>query len=430
MDYYKRTADILLKDNLDAFGAVLIEGPKWCGKTTTAQQQCNSLIKLQVPDNREMNQLTATTKPSLFLLGETPRLIDEWQEFPVVWDAVRSMVDERGMPGQFILTGSNSVDDSSIMHTGTGRIETMEMYPMSLYESKESTGEISLKALFDGCDDGYIDGKVSNMELEDLIFAACRGGWPASLYGRTPKAQLKVAGSYVKSVCKTDISKVDGVRRDEKLARKILKSYSRNISTLAKKTAVIEDVKSTTGSLAENTFDDYVGALERLFVIKDIEGWCPAIRSATAMRSGPKREFVDPSIAVAAMGLTPEALLMDLKTFGFIFETMCIRDLRAYSQALEGEVSYYHDRYGLEADIVLHLGDGRYALIECKLGSREIEEGAQHLLDLESLIRKHNETEKQVPLREPDLLIVLTGGRMAYTRQDGVKIIPLACLKP
>lgn len=430
MNYYKRTADILLEDNLDAFGAVLIEGPKWCGKTTTAQQQCKSLIKLQVPDDREKNQLTATTKPSLFLLGETPRLIDEWQEFPVVWDAVRSMVDERGLPGQFILTGSNSVDDSSIMHTGTGRIETMEMYPMSLYESKESTGEISLKALFDGCDDACIDGKVSKMEIENLIFAACRGGWPASLYGLTPKAQLKIAGSYVKSVCKTDISKVDGVKRDEKLARKILKSYSRNISTLAKKTAIIKDVKSTTGSLAENTFDDYVGALERLFVIKDIEAWCPAIRSATAMRSGPKREFVDPSIAVAAMGLTPEALLMDLKTFGFIFETMCIRDLRAYSQVLAGEVSYYHDRYGLEADIVLHLGDGRYALIECKLGSREIEEGAQHLLELESLIRKHNETENQVPLREPDLLIVLTGGQMAYTRQDGVKIIPLACLKP
>ena len=308
------------------------------------------------------------------------------------------------------------------MHTGTGRIATMTMYPMSLYESKESSGEISFIELFDNRSLD-IDGITSKLSIEELIMLACRGGWPDSLNVKSEKAQLLIAKDYLNKVCEDDISRVDGVQRNPELARLILRSYARNLCTLAKKTAMLADVKVEMETTVQATFDEYVDALKRLFVIEDIDAWCPAIRS------GKKRCFIDPSIAVAAMGASPKSLELDLKTFGFIFECMCIRDLRVYSQAMGGRVSYYHDRYGLEADIVLHLDDQRYALIECKLGSRDIDEGAKHLLQLQELIRERNKTEKQMPLREPDLLIVLTGGEFAYTREDGVKVIPLGCLK-
>ena len=429
MAYLKRTADAVLEERLEAFGAVLIEGPKWCGKTTTAEQIVKSVIKLQDPDMREEYMATAAAKPSLLLKGTTPRLIDEWQDAPVLWDTVRTTVDNRQEPGQFILTGSNTVDKSQTHHSGNSRITKMEMIPMSLWESQESNGKISLKELFDNpaLD---IDGIESDMTVEDLIFSACRGGWPGTMNIKKDSAKLLIARNYIKTVCSEDINRVDGVHRDERLARMIMRSYARNISTLAKKSMMIADVAASGEvSCTEPTFDDYVGALKKLFVICDIEAWCPAIRSKTAIRSGLKRAFVDPSIAVAAMGLTPEALMVQLNTFGFIFEQMCIRDLKAYTLDFETHVSYYHDRYDLEADWVLHLGDGRYALIECKLGSREIEDGAGHLVELKRLIHEHNIKEKQVPIREPDLMIVLTGGKMAYTRPDGVKIIPLACLR-
>lgn len=364
------------------------------------------------------------------LNGETPRLIDEWQDIPVLWDSVRTMVDKRSKPGQFILTGSNTVPQDKIKHSGTGRIATLRMLPMSLWESKESSGQVSISELFNNADYDF-DGATSKLSIEDLIFAACRGGWPASLNGNTPAAQLLVARNYINSVCAKDISRIDGKNRDEKLSRQILKSYARNISTLAKKTSMLEDITASKDiNCSIPTLDDYITALERLFVIQDIEAWCPAIRSKTTIRSAPKRGFCDPSIAVAALGLTPDALKMQLKTFGFIFEQMCIRDLRAYTIDLDSQISYYRDRYGLEADVVLHLPDGRYALIECKLGSMEIEKGAEHLLKIKELIREKNKAEKQMPIREPDLLIILTGGTMAYTRNDGVKVIPLAALKP
>lgn len=428
MEYLKRVADKLLELRLEAFGAVQIKGPKWCGKTTTAEQYAKSVLKMQDPDKREAYLATARTKPSILLKGETPRLIDEWQVAPVLWDAVRNAVDERRERGQFILTGSTVIEDSEIMHTGTGRISRMSMYPMSLYESLESNGQISLSELFDN-DSLDIDGIESKMTIEQLIFAACRGGWPASLDVKSEKAKLLIAKDYVNIVCDEDISKIDGIRRNPLLARQIIKSYARNLCTLAKKTNMLKDMIAESESITMVTFDDYVSALEKLFVIEDIEAWNPSIRSATAIRSGKKRCFVDPSIAVAALGLSPQLLELDLKTFGFIFECMVLRDLRVYSQALGGRLSYYNDKYGLEADAVLHLDDGRYALIECKLGSRDIEEGAKHLLTLKSLVQKYNETSEQIKLREPDLLIVITGGEIAYTRNDGVKIIPLACLK-
>ncbi|MGI6572253.1 MAG: ATP-binding protein [Fermentimonas sp.] len=428
MEYLSRMADGLLGERLEAFGAVLIEGPKWCGKTTTAIQKAKSVLQLQDPETRAGYLATAAIRPSLLLAGDTPRLIDEWQMAPVLWDAVRVMVDRRGKPGQFILTGSNTVDESAIMHSGIGRITRMQMLPMSLYESGESNGTISLSELFNN-PDLEIDGITSDMSIEGLIYAACRGGWPASLKPVMENARLLIARDYVNSVCSIEVSTVDNIQRDETLVRLILRTYARNISTLAKKSSMLKDIRSKIETLAENTFDSYVEALKKLFVIQDIDAWNPAIRSATAIRSSPKRGLVDPSIAVAALGLTPEKLQMDLKTFGFIFECMGIRDVKAYSQALGSTISYYHDRYDLEADAVMHLPDGRYALIEFKLGGKEIEKGASHLLEIKRLVKEANGSSGQMRLREPDLLIVITGGPIAYSRPDGVKVIPLACLK-
>lgn len=429
MKYLSRIADDVLRERLEAFGAILIEGPKWTGKTTTAEHHANSVLKMQDPDKREEYLATASAKPSLLLKGKQPRLIDEWQDAPVLWDAVRTAVDkEGGMPGQYILTGSNTVDKEKIHHTGTGRISRMKMCPMSLWESQDSSGEVSLRELFDN-PDYDIDGASSKLSIPELIKVACRGGWPVTLQLKE-KGALMIAKDYVNSVCEQDISAVDKKQRNPKIAKQIMRSYARNISTLAKKNSILADV-TTSGeiTISMDTYDDYIAALEKLFVIQDIDAWCPAIRSKTAIRSMPKRCFADPSIAVAAMGVNPDALETQLKTFGFIFEQMCARDLRAYTPDFGSHLSYYRDRYGLEADLVLHLEDERYALVECKLGSREIEEGSAHLLELKRLIQEHNKEEKQVPLREPDLLIVLTGGSMAYTRPDGVKVIPLACLK-
>ncbi len=435
MKYLGRISDRELTLRLQAFGAVQIKGPKWCGKTTTAQQQAKSVIKLQDPDKRAGYLTTAKTKPSILLKGETPRLIDEWQDMPTLWDAVRMAVDERGEKGQFILTGSTVIDDKRRegeefrrLHTGIGRISPMVMYPMSLYESLESNGKISLLTLFNDKDID-IDGIESSMTIEQIIFAACRGGWPDSLANISEKAKLFIARDYMNVVCDEDISRIDNVKRNPVLARLILRSYARNLCTLIQKTKMLKDVTVEMETTSMTTFDDYVNAFERLFVIEDIEAWCPAIRSASVIRSSKKRCFVDPSIAVAAMGASPESLELDLRTFGFVFECMCIRDLKVYSQAMGGRVSYYHDRYGLEADIVLHLEDGRYALIECKLGSRDIDEGAKHLLEILRLIREKNQKEEQSPLREPDLMIVLTGGEMAYRREDDVFVIPIGCLK-
>lgn len=427
-DYLERIVDTELDLRLEAFGATLIVGPKWCGKTTTAEQKAKSILRMQDPDLREGYFAAAQTKPSLLLKGENPRLIDEWQDASVLWDAVRVAVDQRQEEGLFILTGSTSVDNEDILHTGTGRISRLKMYPMSLFESGESSGEISLKRLFDDADMD-IDGCQSRLSVEELIFAACRGGWPGTLRRKSDAAKLAIAADYLENICEADISTVDGIKKNPTWIRLILKSYARNISTLAKKSNLLKDVAAKGANISAPTLDSYLNALERLFVLEDLNAWCPAIRSASAIRSGRKREFVDPSIAVAALGLTPEQLEMDLKTFGFLFEALCIRDLKIYSQRLGGRLSFYHDRYDLEADAVLHLRDGRYALIEFKLGSREIEEGASHLLEIHRLIKKYNEKEQQVPLREPDLLIVITGGNMAFTRNDGVKILPVGCLR-
>lgn len=425
--YIKRTCDENLKLKLETFGAVHIIGPKWCGKTTTAKQFAKSYIEMQDPDKREMYLETAKIKPSNLLIGENPRLIDEWQIAPNLWDAVRVSVDRRNESGLYILTGSNSIDKTSIMHTGTGRIDTLNMYPMSLFETGESNGSISLSALFRD-EKALDDGCQTELSIDELIFAACRGGWPSALFKNSDKSKLLVAQRYFEGLCREDISNIDGKTRDETVTTLLLRSYARNISTTAANTSILRDIRANT-DIGETTFYEYVAALKKLFVIQDIEAWCPAIRSKSSIQSGNKREFVDPSLVVSALGVEPDYFNLDLKTFGFIFETLCIRDLKIYSNALGGRVSYYRDRYGLEADCVLHLRDGKYALIEFKLGSSEIEEGAKHLNEIEKLVEEYNKTEKQCLLRAPDLKIVITGTQYGYKRPDGVYVVPIGCLR-
>ena len=425
-EYIPRIIDEEIETKLETFGAINIVGPKWCGKTTTGDHFSKSAIKFQKDPNKDALIETAKLTPHILLNGAKPRLIDEWQDAPQIWDAVRNYCDEHHERGNFILTGSTSKKVNT-SHTGTGRISKVKMYPMSLYESGDSNGTISLKDLFDSKPD-FKKGCASNLTIEDLIFVACRGGWPDSLRIQKKENQLLVAKDYFNQIYEEDIFKVDDRKRNKATMRALLKSYGRNISTLAKQTNILVDVQSYE-KISESTLTDYIEVLEKLFIIEDLKGWCPSIRSKESMRSGRKREFVDPSIAVAALGTSPAKLQLDLKTFGFIFETLCIRDLRVYSSKLGGRLSYYHDRYGLEADCVLHLDDDRYALIEFKLGANGIEEGAKHLCKLESLIIEHNKKEKQCPLRLPDLKIILTGTPYGYKREDGVYVIPIGCLK-
>ncbi len=425
MEYYSRIADKLLDMRLRAFGATNIVGPKWCGKTETALQKAKSKIMLQRDPNKDELIYTAGINPMALLDGQQPRLIDEWQDAMNIWDAVRSYCDEYHGQGHFILTGSTS-RVTETKHTGTGRISTLKMYPMSLYESRESNGSVSLMDLFDHKNE-LKNGCSTNLSLDDIIFAASRGGWPASVLMDDKEAALFVAKDYFEQIYTKDMNTVDKVKRNSQTMRAVLRSYARNISTLAKKTSLLEDINAT-NRITDATLDDYIEVLEKLFIVEDIYGWSPSIRSKTSMRSGRKREFVDPSIAVAALGGSPSIYKTELKSFGFIFETLCIRDIKVYSAAMQGEVSYYRDKSGLEADCVLHLNDGRYALIEFKLGSNEIEEGAKHLNKIETLIKKHNEEEKS-NIRMPDLKLIITGTRYGVRREDGVYVVPIGCLK-
>ncbi len=425
--YYSRIADKMLNLKLRAFGATNIVGPKWCGKTEMALQTCQSKIMFQKDPNKEALIETAKITPSVLLEGAKPRLIDEWQDAPEMWDAVRAYCDEHHEKGQFILTGSTSKKVEA-KHSGTGRISELRIYPMSLYESKESNGSVSLMDLFNGTDN-LEKGCKTDLTYEDLIFAACRGGWPESVLMSDKEIQLEIMKDYFQQIYKKDMFQVDKVKRSSDTMRALLRSYARNISTLAKKTSLIADISSTR-SISEATLDDYIDVLERLYIVEDLEGWCPSIRSKAAMRSGRKREFVDPSIAVAALGASPEFYSFDLRSFGFVFETLCIRDLRVYSSPHRGELSYYRDKYDLEVDCVLHLDDGRYALIEFNLGSQEgIEEGAAHLCEVESLIKKHNEKNEDSPMRLPSFKMIITGDQYGCKRPDGVYVVPIGCLK-
>ena len=418
--YLKRIADRVLQDRLAASGAVLIEGPKWCGKTRTALENSKSHLFMQDPDKAISYLKAADTKPSLLLKGDTPRLLDEWQTAPVLWDAVRFMVDQRGKSGQFILTGSAVPKDNVVHHTGTGRISRLLMRPMSLYESMESNGSVSLKALFDG--ETEIDN-FSTLTIEQITFAIVRGGWPASI-GKSEKIALRHAIDYVEAIINTDVSRVDGIEKNPVRVRALLRSLSRNISTLATIRTIHDDIAmgDTDESISEKTISQYLRALDRIFVTENLPAWNPVLRSKTAIRTSPKRQFVDPSIAAAVLRLTPSRLLEDFNYFGFLFESLCDRDLRIYAEAIDGQVFHYRDASGLEADAVIALNDGRWAAVEVKLGSKEIEDAAVHLLELKNKVN----TEK---MREPSFLMILTGSEIAYRREDGVYVVPLGCLK-
>ncbi|MDR1820830.1 MAG: DUF4143 domain-containing protein [Oscillospiraceae bacterium] len=416
--YLRRIADGVLDTALEASGAVLIEGPKWCGKTRTAAERAASKLLMQDPDYTESYLKAADTKPSLLLKGDTPRLIDEWQMAPVLWDAVRFAVDQRGESGQFILTGSAVPKDNAVQHTGTGRISRLLMRTMTLFESLESSGDISLAALFDGKCDG--DG-FSTLTIEKLAVALTRGGWPASI-GEKESVALRRVYDYVDAVINIDVSRVDGVEKSPARVRALMRSLARNVSTMANMTTIRNDIAGDEDTISEKTIASYLNALRRIYVVEDLPAWNPAMRSKTALRTSPKRHFTDPSIATAVLRATPESLLNDFNTFGLLFESLCIRDLRVYAQAIDGEVFHYRDKSGLEADAIVHLKDGRWGAIEVKMGAKEIENAAENLKTLREKVNVDK-------MREPSFLMVLTATELAYRRADGVYITPIGCLR-
>ena len=429
-------ADRLLAEKLEAFGAVLIEGPKYCGKTTLASQQAGSILSMADTDTLGQNLALARTNISRLLEGETPRLIDEWQIAPQFWDAVRNEVDKRNEDGQFMLTGSavppkpkkdengNIIEEENIHHTGTGRISRLRLRTMSLWESEDSTGDVSLEELFINPD--TVDG-VSDIDLDRLAYLTCRGGWPKAVLKKSEKAALAQAFDYYDSVVSNDIKRVDDIDRDEELTKRIMRSYARNQGTQATVGTILADIKSNGDErMSDSTVYSYIKALKEIFVIEDSIAWNPNLRSKTAIRTSDTRYFIDPSIATAALGMGPKDLINDMATFGFIFETLAIRDLRVYADALDGKVYHYRDKNNLECDAVIHLRNGSYGLVEVKIGGTEpIREGAESLKTLSSKI-------DSTRMKTPSFMMVLTGiGKFAYKRpEDGVLVVPIGCLKP
>ena len=422
--YKKRILDEILQEELAGAGAVLIEGAKWCGKTTTAEQAAKSVIYMDETGKMDEHISLARLKPDKILSGEYPRLIDEWQLAPMLWDSIRYNVDHSDAPGCYILTGSSvPADDSEIRHSGVGRFSWLKMRPMTLWESQESSGEASLAKLFAG---GDITGARSACpDLEQIAFLLCRGGWPFAC-GLQGRVALRRAFAYLDATVKSDISRVDGVNRDEGRARRLMRSYARLQATQSAISVIKADIEANEGlPISVDTVSSYINALRRLFVIEDMPAWCPNLRCKTPIRTNDTRYFVDPSVATAALGLGPDDLMNDLKTYGLLFETMAARDLRVYMDALFGSVSHYLDASGLECDAVVHMRNGNYGLVEVKLGGKElIERGVTTLKKLASRIDR-------VKMSRPAFLMVLTAtGDFAYRRDDGVFVCPIGCLKP
>lgn len=422
MNYRNRIADKIVRENLEAAGAILIQGPKWCGKTTTAEQIAASKLYMNDPDEMEENLMMSTTAVRRLLAGSTPRLIDEWQLAPQLWDAIRFEIDHREHhTGQFILTGSAVPPDrSKIKHSGTGRFTWFTMRTMSLWESGESTGEVSLSSLFAGDEP---QGGEKKMEIETLAYLICRGGWPGTL-DLSGKAALRQAFNYVDAIAQSDMSRVDGVTRDASSIMRLLRSYARHQGGQATVRSLQADMLSNDVGMSEGTIHSYLQALRMIFVIEDMPAWNPNMRSKTAIRTSDTRYFSDPSIATAALGIGPDDLLHDLKTMGLLFETMAVRDLRVFADSLDGQVYHFRDKNGLECDAVIHLRNGKYGLVEIKLGGEKlINEGASNLCTLEKKI----DTER---MNAPSFKMVLVGvGRYAYRRDDGVLVVPIGCLK-
>lgn len=434
-EYKRRIADQMLTDKLESSGAVLVEGPKYCGKTTLAKQQAGSILSMADPDTLSQNLALARTNISRLLAGATPRLIDEWQIAPQFWDAVRNEVDKREDDGQFILTGSavppkpkkdsdgNLIEEEQIHHSGTGRISRLKLRTMTLWESEDSTGMVSLGKLFENADS--IDGE-SHIDLERLAYLTCRGGWPRAVLKKSEKAALAQAFNYFDAVVGNDIKRVDDVDRDEELAKRIMRSYARNQASQATAGTVLADIKANGDEqMSENTVYSYVKALKEIFVIEDSVAWNPNLRSKTAIRTSDTRYFIDPSIATAALGMGPKDLINDMETFGLIFETLAVRDLRVYAESLDGKVYHYRDKNNLECDAVVHLRNGSYGLIEIKIGGTNLINGGATSL---KLLSDKIDTTK---MKMPSFLMVLTGiGDYAYKRpEDGVLVVPIGCLK-
>ncbi len=420
--YKPRITDALIERKLKGKGAILIEGPKWCGKTTTAEQFAKSILYMSKPEDVQSNLMMAEIDPSKLLKGETPRLIDEWQIAPKLWDAVRFEVDHRDNMGHFILTGSAvPPKNDEIFHTGTGRFAWIKMRPMSLFESLESTGEVSLRELFN--QPSQLNGE-NKLDIDDLAFLICRGGWPGAI-DMDKDIALDQAFDYYTAIVNTDISRADNVKRDPERTKRLMRSYARNQGAQTAYTVIRDDiVANDSESLTEDTVYAYTNALRKIFVIEDMPAWNPNLRSKTAIRTSDTRYFIDPSIATASLGLGPEELIKDLNTMGLFFETMCVRDLRVYAESIDGQVYHYRDKSGLECDTVIHLRNGSFGLIEIKLGGDKlIEEGAETL----KAFRDKIDTTK---MKTPSFLMVVTGtGRYAYRREDGVYVVPIGCLK-
>lgn len=424
--YRPRLADTILKDKLEAKGAVVIRGPKWCGKTTTAEQFAKSVLYVDQPAEWETVIRLADINPSVLLQGPTPRLLDEWQLVPSLWDAVRYEVDHRRVPGQFILTGSavpENRDSGQIRHSGVGRFSIIQMYTMTLFESGDSSGSVSLGNLFDT--PRHIEG-ISQLQLQDIAFFCCRGGWPYAINnGLSRKAALSQAVDYLDIVVEEDISRVDGIKRDTERVRTLLRSYARFQGTQTPVSKIREDLKSNDNEkISDDTINSYLNALRQIYVIKDMTAWNPNLKSKAAIRTTPTRYFIDPSIATAALRIGPDDLMKDLKAFGFIFETLCVRDLRVYAESLDGDVYHFRDSNGLECDAVIHLRNGRFGLVEIKLGGDKlIEEGVRNLKKLEQVLDESK-------VGSPSFLMILTAvGQFAYRREDGVYVVPISCLR-
>lgn len=433
MEYIKRITDKLIDKRIKAFNAINIIGPKGCGKSRTAKERCKTIIEFQDEEKRAGYLAAVETAPTLLIAKEKPILFDEWQDAPKIWGAVRKACDDSdGAFGEFFLTGSSSKKIQT-PHTGTGRISQVTMYPMTLSETGESNNSISIMDLFNN--DFNINGIESTLKMEDLIYAVCRGGWPRCLEINDKDSKLEVARDIYRQIFNIDISAIDKVKRNPELARTILWSYARNVATLAKQKTLVADVQANI-NITLNTFSDYVDSLQRLFILKDIDAWTPQIRSKTAIRSSKKHIFIDPSIAVAALNLEPNYFHTDFDLFGHIFENLVIRDLLAYAEVNNASVKHYHDDSGLEIDAIFQLGDGRYALIEVKNSLAGLNEAEKNLLKFKELITKHNEKALQnkehrgVVYREPSALVLICANAdMAYTTQNGVKVVPIGCLK-
>lgn len=434
MEYIRRIIDEEINKRKEAFNAINIIGPKGCGKTRTAKERCNTIIEFQDEDKRDGYLAVAETSPRLFLKNKKPILFDEWQDAAKIWGTIRKDCDDNpDSVGEYYLTGSSSRKIKT-PHTGTGRITEVTMYPMTLWETGESNGKISLSQIVE--EDTYnFDGASSELALEDLFFAVCRGGWPRCLALKGKEAQLEIAKDYYRQIYQTDISAIDGAKRNPEWVRALMWSYARNMATKAKKTSIYADVRATQ-NVSDTTLDSYIEKLEELFVIKDIDAWTPQIRSKTAIRSGKKHIFVDPSIAIAALGLNPDYFINDLDLFGHAFENLVLRDLLVYASAHNARILHYTDDTGLEADAVYQMEDGRYALIEIKTGTNRIPEAEKSLLKFKDVIEKHNDSALENPehpkakYRNPSALIIICAtATMGYTTDNGVRIVPIGCLK-